>query len=165
MEKSPRKSKPPVKAPSWTRGGYLTNRIASMKPFKALLINGKWALLQCDIWYQVKNLPRIIGAPRMGSSGCYVKRRVLLHLKQPLKQLVLKCIQHTIINIFIYYLKHIRNQNSHTQYGKATHSMSLQVPSDSLICRACRDDVTRVLANPCYVPRWKRSKSSSKSGS
>ena len=36
------------------------------------------------------------------------------------------------------------------------HVLSLQIPSDLLICRLCRDDVTRVLANPCHVPRWRR---------
>ena len=44
-----------------------------------------------------------------------------------------------------------------------TYVLSLKVPSDSLVCRPCRDDVTRVLPNPCYVPRWRKGKASSKS--
>lgn len=34
--------------------------------------------------------------------------------------------------------------------------LALDVPSASLVCRPCRDDVTRALANPCYVPRWRK---------
>jgi len=30
-------------------------------------------------------------------------------------------------------------------------------------CRPCRDDVTRVLANPCHVPRWRKGKTCTKS--
>jgi len=46
-----------------------------------------------------------------------------------------------------------------------TYVLSLDVPSASLVCRPCRHDVTRALANPCYVPRWRKdaSKASTKS--
>ena len=40
--------------------------------------------------------------------------------------------------------------------------LSLKVSSDSLVRKPCRDDITRVLANPCYVPRWEKGKASSK---
>ncbi len=40
------------------------------------------------------------------------------------------------------------------------YMQSIQVPRDSLVCRPCRDDVTRVLANSKYVPRWEKGKSS-----
>ena len=44
-----------------------------------------------------------------------------------------------------------------------TYVLSLKVPSDSLVCRPYRHDVTRVLLNPCYVPRWRKGTASSKS--
>ena len=31
--------------------------------------------------------------------------------------------------------------------------ISLQVQSDGVICKPCKDDVTRVLANPSRIPR------------
>ena len=34
--------------------------------------------------------------------------------------------------------------------------LSLNVSTDSQVCRPCRDDVTRVLANPAYIPRWRK---------
>ena len=37
-----------------------------------------------------------------------------------------------------------------------TYLLSVKVPSDSLVCHPCRHDVTRVLPNPCYVPRCSR---------
>ena len=43
-----------------------------------------------------------------------------------------------------------------------TYVLSLQVSPASLVCRPCRDDVTRALANPCYVPRWRKGKASAK---
>ena len=43
-----------------------------------------------------------------------------------------------------------------------TYVLSLKVPLACGICRPCRDDVTRILANPSHVPRWKKGKSSSK---
>ena len=39
--------------------------------------------------------------------------------------------------------------------------LSINVPLSSLVCRPCRHDVTRVLANPAYVPRWRKSKGQS----
>ena len=33
---------------------------------------------------------------------------------------------------------------------------SMQVQSDALICKPCKDDVTRVLANPSLIPRWRK---------
>jgi len=46
-----------------------------------------------------------------------------------------------------------------------TYVLSLDVPSASMVCRPRRHDVTRALANPCYVPRWRKdaSKASTKS--
>ena len=46
-----------------------------------------------------------------------------------------------------------------------TYVLSLDVPSASLVCCPHRHDVTRALANPCYVPRWRKnaSKASTKS--
>ena len=34
--------------------------------------------------------------------------------------------------------------------------VSLHVQSDALICKRCKDDVTRVLANPSHIPRWRK---------
>ena len=39
--------------------------------------------------------------------------------------------------------------------------LSLQVTPESLVCRPCRDDVTRVLANSKYIPRWAKGSCSS----
>jgi len=44
-----------------------------------------------------------------------------------------------------------------------SYVLSLQVPSACLICRPCRDDVTRVLANLCHVPRCRKGKTCTKS--
>ena len=44
-----------------------------------------------------------------------------------------------------------------------TYVLSLKVPLACCICRPCRDDVRRVLANPNHVPRWKKGKNSSNS--
>ena len=33
---------------------------------------------------------------------------------------------------------------------------SLKHSADSLVCRPCRDDIARVLANPAYIPRWRK---------
>ena len=33
---------------------------------------------------------------------------------------------------------------------------SLVHSADSLVCRPCRDDIARVLANPAYIPRWRK---------
>ena len=33
---------------------------------------------------------------------------------------------------------------------------SLQVPIHSLVCRPCRQDVSRVIADHSYVPRWRK---------
>jgi len=46
-----------------------------------------------------------------------------------------------------------------------TYVLSLDVPSASMVCRPRRHDVTRALANPCYVPGWRKdaSKASTKS--
>ena len=34
--------------------------------------------------------------------------------------------------------------------------LSLQHSADSLVCRPCRDDIARVLADPAYIPRWRK---------
>lgn len=34
--------------------------------------------------------------------------------------------------------------------------LSLQVSLESLVCRPCRDDITRMLSNSHYIPRWKK---------
>jgi hypothetical protein len=34
--------------------------------------------------------------------------------------------------------------------------LSLNLSAESLVCRPCRDDVTRVLSNPSHVPRWRK---------
>ena len=34
--------------------------------------------------------------------------------------------------------------------------LSLHVQSDALICKWCKDDATRVLANPSHIPRWRK---------
>ena len=44
-----------------------------------------------------------------------------------------------------------------------TYVLSLKVPLACYICCLCRDDVTRILANPSHVPRWKKGKNSSNS--
>ena len=42
--------------------------------------------------------------------------------------------------------------------------MSMDIPADSLVCRPCRQDVTRVIADAGYIPRWgKESRASSNS--
>lgn len=33
---------------------------------------------------------------------------------------------------------------------------SLQVPQNVLVCRPCRDDITRAACNPGYIPRWEK---------
>ena len=33
---------------------------------------------------------------------------------------------------------------------------SLQVQSDEVICKPCKDDVSRILANPSHIPRWRK---------
>ena len=40
---------------------------------------------------------------------------------------------------------------------------SMQVQSDALICKPCKDDVTRVLANPSLIPRWRKGSMTDKS--
>ena len=35
--------------------------------------------------------------------------------------------------------------------------LALQVSLKTLVCRPCRDDVTRVLANPRHISRWSKS--------
>ena len=34
--------------------------------------------------------------------------------------------------------------------------LSLKHSADSLVCRPCRNDIARVLANPAYIPRWRK---------
>ena len=34
--------------------------------------------------------------------------------------------------------------------------LSLKLSADSLVCHPCRDDIARVLANPAYIPRWRK---------
>ena len=42
--------------------------------------------------------------------------------------------------------------------------MSMDIPADSLVCRPCRQDVTRVIEDAGYIPRWgKESRASSNS--
>ena len=36
-------------------------------------------------------------------------------------------------------------------------------PAGLILCRPCGDDVTRELANPCHVPRWRKGKTCTKS--
>ncbi len=36
--------------------------------------------------------------------------------------------------------------------------LSLQVKPDALICKPCKDDATRVLANPTHIPRWEKAR-------
>ena len=43
-----------------------------------------------------------------------------------------------------------RNEEAHK------YVTSMQVQSDALICKPCKDDVTRVLANPSLIPRWRK---------
>ena len=57
---------------------------------------------------------------------------------------------------------HLSSPASWRNEQARSHVLSLQVPPDSLVCRPCRHDVTRVLANPCYVPRWRKGKTSAK---
>jgi len=42
--------------------------------------------------------------------------------------------------------------------NEAAHRLviSLQVSQESLVCRPCRDDITRMLSNSHYIPRWKK---------
>ena len=39
-----------------------------------------------------------------------------------------------------------------------TYVFSLNLTPNSRVCRPCRDDVTRVVAYPFYVPRWEKGK-------
>ena len=41
--------------------------------------------------------------------------------------------------------------------------LSMVMSSDSLVCRPCRQDVTRVVADPSHTPRWERGRTNSKS--
>ena len=34
--------------------------------------------------------------------------------------------------------------------------VSMDVPADSVVCRPCRQDVTRVIADAEYMPRWRK---------
>ena len=34
--------------------------------------------------------------------------------------------------------------------------LSLNISGESLVCRSCRDDVTRVLSNSSHVPKWRK---------
>ena len=34
--------------------------------------------------------------------------------------------------------------------------LSLKYSADSLVCRPCRNVIARVLANPAYIPRWRK---------
>ena len=43
--------------------------------------------------------------------------------------------------------------------------LSLNVSSASPVCRPCRHDVTRALANPCFIPRWRKDTSKVSSNS
>ena len=38
---------------------------------------------------------------------------------------------------------------------------SLVEESECLVCRLCRNDVTRVLSNDSYIPRWEKKEKSS----
>ena len=51
-----------------------------------------------------------------------------------------------------------RNDQAHN------YVLSLKVPVESLVCQPCRRDVTRVLANPDYMPKWRKSNMSLRSG-
>ena len=42
--------------------------------------------------------------------------------------------------------------------------LSLKVPVESLVCQPCRHDVKRVLANPDYTPKWRKSNMLLRSG-
>ena len=33
---------------------------------------------------------------------------------------------------------------------------SMEVPFDALVCKACRSDITRVLKDDSYIPRWQK---------
>ncbi len=44
------------------------------------------------------------------------------------------------------------------QAGLGTLVLSLQVKPDALICKPCKDDATRVLANPTHIPRWEKAR-------
>ena len=41
-------------------------------------------------------------------------------------------------------------------------ALSLNLSSDDLVCSACRKDITRVLADNAYTPRWEKAKERSK---
>ena len=41
--------------------------------------------------------------------------------------------------------------------------LSMEISADSLVCRPCRHDVTRVLADAAYVPRWQEGSTESAS--
>ena len=41
-------------------------------------------------------------------------------------------------------------------HGWKNVGLSLKHLADSLVCRPCRDDIARVLANPAYIPRWRK---------
>ena len=60
--------------------------------------------------------------------------------------------------------QHSRMSNVQTwQNSQATlYIQTLGIALDSLICRPCRDDVRRVLADPSHVPRWSKRKERSK---
>ena len=38
------------------------------------------------------------------------------------------------------------------------YASSLQLPMGSLVCRTCRRDISIAIADPAYIPRWKREK-------
>ena len=40
--------------------------------------------------------------------------------------------------------------------GACLLALSLQVQTDSHMCRPCRDDLGRIAKDPVHVPRWRR---------
>ena len=48
-----------------------------------------------------------------------------------------------------------------SQQARDWVQLSLQVRAHSIICKPCKDDVTRMLANPAHTPRWKKERKTS----
>ena len=58
--------------------------------------------------------------------------------------------------------RHMSSPSEWRSTNAQQYVLSMKVPLNALVCRPCRDDVTRAACNPAYIPRW--SKGSNDSG-
>ena len=51
---------------------------------------------------------------------------------------------------------HVSSPSEWKSVAAKQYVQSLQVPQNVLVCRPCRDDITRAACNPGYIPRWEK---------